>query len=37
MTCAVADKMRIIKRMDARKMLLSIAEALMIYGLVAFL
>ena len=28
--------MRIIKRMDTRKMFLSIAEALMIYGLIAF-
>ena len=36
MTCAVPGKMRIIKRMDTRKMLLSIAEALMIYGLIAF-
>jgi hypothetical protein len=35
-TCAVAGKMRIIKRMDTRKMFLSIAEALMIYGLIAF-
>ena len=28
--------MRIIERMDTRKMFLSIAEALMIYGLIAF-
>jgi len=28
--------MRIIKRMDTRKMFLSFAEALMIYGLIAF-